>query len=72
MVSKETPMSELKRDMDFAAGHGSAAGARTNAADIAESQPWRATDMQQAMERWSADAGFDPYNHVGTQAKKPY
>lgn len=64
-------MSELKRNTDFAAG-GSPARAKANAAGIAESQPWRTTDMQQAMERWSADAGFDPYNHVGTQAKKPY
>jgi hypothetical protein len=63
-------MSELKRNTDFAAGGSPARAA--NAADIAESQPWRTTDMQQAMERWSADAGFDPYNHVGTQAKKPY
>lgn len=64
-------MSELKRNTDFAAGNSSAA-ATPSAAGIAESQPWRTTDMQQAMDRWSAEAGFDPYNHVGTLAKKPY
>ena len=63
-------MSELKRNTDFATG--STAAASASVAGIAESQPWRTTDMQQAMDRWSADAGFDPYNHVGTQAKKPY
>jgi hypothetical protein len=73
MVSKETPMSELKRNMDFAAGSNRAT-ATPNAAGIDESQPWRAADMHLAMERWtgSADAGFDPYNHVGTQAKKSH
>lgn len=64
-------MSELKRNMDFAAGS-SPAMTSPNAAGIAESQPWRTTDMQQAMDLWSAEAGFDPYNHVGTRAKKPY
>jgi hypothetical protein len=71
MVSKETPMSDLKRNMDFAAGNSAAMGS-PNTAGIAESQPWRTTDMQQAMDLWSAEAGFDPYNHVGTRAKKPY
>lgn len=64
-------MSELKRNMDFAAGS-HAAAPPPNVAGIAESQPWRTTDMQQAMDLWSAEAGFDPYNHVGTRAKKPY
>jgi hypothetical protein len=64
-------MSELKRNTDFTASSGSAA-ATPATAGIDESQPWRTADMQQAMERWtgSADAGFDPYNHVGTQARK--
>jgi hypothetical protein len=72
MTCKETTMSELKRNMDFAAGSGSAA-AKRSAAGIGESQPWRTAEMQQAIERWavSAEAGFDPYNHVGTRAKKP-
>lgn len=63
-------MSELKRNADFATGS-DAAKAAPSAAGIDESQPWRTADMQQAMERWalSADAGFDPYNHVGTLAK---
>lgn len=63
-------MSELKRNADFAQGH---PARKTPAAGIDESQPWRTADMQQAMERWavSADAGFDPYNHVGTSAIKP-
>jgi hypothetical protein len=64
-------MSELKRNADFANGS-DAARAPSSAAGIDESQPWRTAEMQQAMERWavSADAGFDPYNHVGTLAKK--
>jgi len=64
-------MSELKRNADFATG-GNAAKASPSAAGIDDSQPWRTADMQQALQRWdtSADAGFDPYNHVGTQAKK--
>ena len=64
-------MSELKRNMDFATGS-HAVPAPLDKAGIAESQPWRTTDMQQAMDLWSAEAGFDPYNHVGTRAKKPY
>jgi hypothetical protein len=64
-------MSELKRNMDFATGT-SAALPTVKAAGIDVSQPWRATDMQQAMDIWSAEAGFDPYNHVGAHAKKPY
>lgn len=64
-------MSELKRNPDFAGG--TSARAPTSTAGIDESQPWRTADMQRAMERWdaSAEAGFDPYNHVGTRAKKP-
>ncbi len=66
-------MSELKRNTDFAPGSNTAK-ATPSAAGIDESQPWRTADMQQAMERWdsSADAGFDPYNHVGIRAKTPY
>ncbi len=64
-------MSELKRNTDFAAG-GTTPTTRPAAIGIDVSQPWRTTDMQQAMDRWSAEAGFDPYNHVGTRAKKPY
>jgi hypothetical protein len=64
-------MSELKRNADFATG-GNAAKASPSAAGIDDSQPWRTADMQQAMERWDAstEAGFDPYNHVGTLGKK--
>lgn len=64
-------MSELKRNTDFAKGS-HPADAPPHAPGIAESQPWRTTDMQQAMDLWSSEAGFDPYNHVGTRAKKPY
>ena len=65
-------MSELKRNADFAA-RSLAAEAMPLATGIDQSQPWRTADMQKAMEHWdaSADAGFDPYNHVGTQARKP-
>ena len=66
-------MSELKRNADF--GVGSAAARTTpGAAGIDESQPWRTAEMQQAVERWnaSAEAGFDPYNHVGTQARRSH
>lgn len=63
-------MSELKRNTDFAAG--GTPTAKPDAAGIEVSQPWRTTDMQQAMDLWSAEAGFDPYNHVGARAKKPY
>jgi len=65
-------MSELKRNTDFATA--TRAAAAPGAAGIDESQPWRTADMQQAMERWnsSAEAGFDPYNHVGSLAKKPH
>lgn len=64
-------MSELKRNTDFATGK-RAALAAPPAAGIDESQPWR-TDMQKAMDRWtSAEPGFDPYNHVGNQAKKSH
>jgi hypothetical protein len=64
-------MSELKRNADFASA-GKTASATPSAAGIDDSQPWHTADMQQAMERWNAaaDAGFDPYNHVGTLAKK--
>jgi hypothetical protein len=64
-------MSELKRNTDFAAS-GNARTVKPAAAGIDVSQPWRTTDMQQAMDLWSAEAGFDPYNHVGARAKKPY
>ena len=66
-------MSDLKRSTDFATGS-SPAKASPGAAGIDQSQPWRTADMQQALERWdaSADAGFDPYNHVGSRAKKPH
>jgi Tfp pilus assembly protein PilV len=66
-------MSELKRNTDFTAGNAAARTAQ-NAAGIDESQPWRTAEMQAEMERWavSADAGFDPYNHVGNRAKKPH
>lgn len=65
-------MSELKRNSDFVAGRQPAEAAPA-VAGIDESQPWRAAEMRQAMERWdaSADAGFDPYNHVGSRARKP-
>jgi hypothetical protein len=65
-------MSELKRNTDFAA-RSLASKAMPPAAGIDESQPWRTADMHKAMEHWdaSANAGFDPYNHVGTQARKP-
>jgi hypothetical protein len=64
-------MSELKRSTDFATG--TRASTAPAVAGIDESQPWRTADMQHAMERWdsSAEAGFDPYNHVGSLAKKP-
>jgi hypothetical protein len=63
-------MSELKRNTDFAAGR--TPTVKPHAAGIEVSQPWRTTDMQQAMDLWSAEAGFDPYNHVGARARKPY
>jgi hypothetical protein len=64
-------MSELKRNTDFAVGV-AAAKAMPTSAGIDESQPWRTADMQRAMASWTglAEAGFDPYNHVGTLAKK--
>ena len=71
MVSRRSAMSELKRNTDFAAGS-QAATTAAPAAGIDESQPWRTSQMQQAVERWavSAEAGFDPYNHVGTRVRK--
>lgn len=64
-------MSELKRNADFATGSGGAKPS-AGAAGIDESQPWRTAEMRQALAGWdpAADAGFDPYNHVGTQARK--
>lgn len=61
-------MSELKRNVDFQIGP-PPGRAQPAAAGIDESQPWRTADMQQALALWdaSAEAGFDPYNHVGTQ-----
>jgi hypothetical protein len=65
-------MSELKRNEDFAR-RGNATKVMTTTAGIDESQPWRTADMEQAMASWtgSAEAGFDPYNHVGAYARKP-
>jgi hypothetical protein len=66
-------MSELKRNTDFTTGR-SAARVTPNATGIDESQPWRTADLLHAMENWTAfpNAGFDPYNHVGTLAKKTH
>jgi hypothetical protein len=63
-------MAELKRNTDFARNSNPAVAPA--AAGIDESQPWRTADMQQAMARWNSDAvaGFDPYNHVGTQVTR--
>lgn len=65
-------MPEPKRNTDFPVNAAPAPGTRT-IPGIEESQPWRTADMQRALERWTGDAeaGFDPYNHVGSQALKP-
>jgi hypothetical protein len=66
-------MSELKRNTDFATGS-SAVRITPNATGIDESQPWRTADWQHAAKNCTAvsNAGFDPYNHVGTLAKKTH
>jgi hypothetical protein len=64
-------MSELKRNADFHVNPATKP-ATVAAHGIDESQPWRAAEMQRAMEVWigNPEAGGDPYNHVGARARK--
>ena len=65
-------MSELKRNLDFATRAAPAAAA-PRSPGIDDSQPWHTGEMQHALDAWDdcAQAGFDPYNHVGSRARKP-